>query len=213
MNDLLQLAVAAHGGTRRWCDFFKLEAVLSVGGTLSEARAEPDLPQAVRLVADLYQPRVVWSPQPQEAHTPLATDAAWGPAHTAWFSGDAAWSYLIQPFLYTYPGFSCTELEPWEENGEQWRRLKIAFPEHLASHGSEQVAYFGREGLLRRHDYQLGAGGGQAGVACASYASDYCDADGIRVPTRRRIYARDDAGQRRAQAPLLAIDVEQIAFA
>jgi hypothetical protein len=206
MNDLLQLAVAAHGGTRRWSDFFKLEAALSIGGTLAEGRAEPGLPQTVRLVADLYQQRVVWSPSPGQR---METDAAWGPPHTAWFSGDAAWSDLVQPFLYTYPGFACEEIAPWEENGEQWRRLKIALPQHLAQHGHEQVAYFGPDGLLRRHDYQLDEHGA---FPCASYASDYRNVDGIEVPTRRRIYARDAGGQRRPQAPLFAIDIEHIAF-
>ncbi len=201
MNDLLQSAVAAHGGIRRWCDFFKLEAELMVGG------AEQDLPQTVRLVADLYQPRVVWSPF---GDGQLATDAAWGAQHTAWFSGDAAWSDLIQPFLYTYPGFTCEELAPWEENGEPWRRLRVTLPEQLAQHGREHLAYFGPDGLLRRLDYQLDA---QGALPCASYASGYRNVDGIQVPTRRRIYARDAAGQPLPQAPLFAIDIERIAFA
>jgi hypothetical protein len=198
MNELLQLAVAAHGGTRRWSDYFKLEAALSVG--------TGEQPQAVRLVADLYKQRVVWSPS---ADASLATDTAWGPQHSAGFSGDAAWSDLIQPFLYTYPGFACEEIEPWVENGEQWRRLKIAFPEHLAQHGSEQVSYFGPEGLLRRHDHRPAAHGG---AACASYAAGYRDVDGIRVPTRRRVYAIDAHGRPLGQAPLQAIDVHHIAF-
>lgn len=206
MNDLLQLAVAAHGGTRRWSDFFKLEAQLSVGGTLLAGRTEQEQAQTVRLVADLYKQRVVWAPSGEAL---LNTDAAWGPQQTAWFSGDAAWSDLVQPFLYTYPGFACEEIAPWEEDGETWRRLKITLPEQLALHGREQVAYFGADGLLRRHDYQLDE---QGALPCASYASDYRNADGIRVPTRRRIYARDAAGRRVAQAPLFAIDIDHIAF-
>jgi hypothetical protein len=198
MNELLQLALAAHGGTRRWSDYFKLEASLSIG--------TGPRPQAVRLVADLYKQRVVWSPS---ADASLATDTAWGPQHAAGFSGDAAWSDLIQPFLYTYPGFACEEIAPWIENGEQWRRLKVAFPEDLARHGSEQVSYFGPEGLLRRHDHRPAAHGG---TACASYAAGYRDVDGIRVPTRRRVYAIDAHGRPLPQAPLQSVDVHHIAF-
>jgi hypothetical protein len=36
---------------------------------------------------------------------------------------------LTLPFLYTYPGFECEEIEHWHENGEDWRRLKVTFPD------------------------------------------------------------------------------------
>jgi len=204
MNDLLQLAVAAHGGIRRWSDFFKLEAALSLGGTLAQACAPDAPPKTVWLIADLYKPRVVWTPDDGDR---MATDADWGPDYTAWFSGDAAWPDLIQPFLYTYPGFACEEIAPWEEGGEQWRRLRIAHPD---DQGAEQLAYFGPEGLLRRLDYQLAADGS---LPCASYTGGYRNVDGIVVPTRRLIFARDAHGQRLPQPPLFTIDIEHIAFA
>jgi len=37
-----------------------------------------------------------------------------------------------------------------QENGEQWRPLKVIVPDSIASHSREQVAYFGPDGLLRR---------------------------------------------------------------
>jgi len=204
MNDLLQLAVAAHGGIRRWSDFFKLEAALSLGGTLAPARADAEPPKSVWLVADLYKPRVVWSPDDGDR---MATDAEWGAEQTSWFSGDAAWSDLIQPFVYTYPGFECEEIAPWEEGGEQWRRLKISAP---GSHAGEQTAYFGPESLLRRLDYQLDADGS---MPCASYTGGYRNVDGIVVPTRRLICARGEDGQRLPLPPLFTIDIDHIAFA
>ena len=67
----------------------------------------------------------------------------------------ALWTYLTQPFLYSYPGFETVEIEPWEEDGETWRRLKVIFPGDIASHTREQTSYFGSDGLLRRHDYAV----------------------------------------------------------
>ena len=40
--------------------------------------------------------------------------------------------------------------QAWQENGEQWRPLKVIAPDSIASHSREQVAHFGPYGLLRR---------------------------------------------------------------
>jgi hypothetical protein len=63
--------------------------------------------------------------------------------------------YLTSPFLYTYPGFESEKIEPWQENGEEWRRLKVTFPEYVASHTKTQITHFGPDGLMRRHDYTV----------------------------------------------------------
>jgi hypothetical protein len=54
------------------------------------------------------------------------------------FGGYAMWTYLTQPFLYAYPDFVVEEIEPWDENGETWRRLDVTFPDHIASHTRRQ---------------------------------------------------------------------------
>jgi hypothetical protein len=82
------------------------------------------------------------------------------------------WIYLTQPFLYSYPGFEVAEIEPWEEDGEILRRLKVKFPATIASHTHEQISYFGEDGLLRRHDYAVDVLRGAEG---ANYCSDYRD--------------------------------------
>jgi hypothetical protein len=56
------------------------------------------------------------------------------------------------------------------EDGEVWRRLKVRFPDGIASHTREQVSYLGPDGLLRRHDYAVDALGGTKG---AHYIGDY----------------------------------------
>jgi hypothetical protein len=110
---------------------------------------------------------------------------------------------------FTYPGFVTEELPPWREDGQTWRPLKVTFPDSVASHTREQVSYFGEDGLLRRHEYTVDIMDG----ARVNYASDYREADGILVPTKRRVYAYDDR-KNKIPAPLLvAIDIGDIAFA
>jgi hypothetical protein len=41
------------------------------------------------------------------------------------------------------------ELEPWQEAGETWRRLKVHFPTDIATHSTEQTLYFDQKGLLK----------------------------------------------------------------
>ena len=50
------------------------------------------------------------------------------------FRSEALWTYLTSPLRYIYPGFESEEIEPWHEDGEEWRRLKVTFPGHIASH-------------------------------------------------------------------------------
>ncbi|MDQ0899543.1 MULTISPECIES: hypothetical protein [unclassified Paenibacillus] len=126
-----------------------------------------------------------------------------------YFASYAMWFYLTHPFLYTYPGFVTEELAPWQENGETWRRLKITFPDHIASHSREQISYFGEDGLLRRHDYTVNVMGGATG---ANYASDYREVNGSIVPTKRRVYPQQADGQKAQEPLLVTIDISDISF-
>jgi len=60
---------------------------------------------------------------------------------------------LNTPFLFAMPGVGTEEIEPWEENGETWRRLKATFPPGVATHSTVQTFYFDQTGLLKRHDW------------------------------------------------------------
>ena len=55
-----------------------------------------------------------------------------------------------------------------------------------------QEFYFGEDLLLRRHDYRVNVAGG---FAAAQLTSQYMDANGIRLPTRRRAYVRAPENQ------------------
>src|SRR3546814_3099699 len=80
----------------------------------------------------------------------MAREYPWDLLHLAYFCGYAGWNYLTTPFLFTYPGFETEEIEPWEEEGEIWRRLKVRFSPDIPTHCPEQIFHFDAKGLLRR---------------------------------------------------------------
>jgi len=235
MNDLLDLAIKAHGGLNRWKELNTVKMRASVTGGIWYVKSVPDILKDIVLEADIKKETVTTSFPGQNKTTvfepelitiarqgtaiqrwenPVSSfeghvrETPWDDVHVAFFSSGALWTYLTSPFLYTYPGFVTTETEPWEENGETWRRLKITFPDTIASHTREQISFFGPDGLLRRHDYTVDILGGATG---ANYATNYRDIDGIIVPATRRIYAYE--GDVSVKEPLLvAVDIGEIAF-
>jgi hypothetical protein len=121
----------------------------------------------------------------------------------------ALWTYLTQPFLYQYPGFLVTEIEPWEEEIEVWRRLRVRFPDSVASHTKEQVSHFRPDGLVRRHDYAVDVLGGAKG---AHYVDDSHEHSGIMVPHRRRVYPLGADNHKILEPVLITIDIACLDF-
>jgi hypothetical protein len=237
MNELLQLAVKAHGGLDRWGQLKNLKSNMSITGTLWHVKSRTDVLKDIRMEAELRRQqlttyrvgedkRFVWKPDsvaietadgsvlsrfddPRAAFKGQVLETPWEDVHVTYFSSEAMWTYLTIPFLYTYPGFVVEELPPWHEDGEEWRPLKATFPESFPSHTREQISYFGKDGLLRRHEYTVDILGGAQGV---NYAHDYRDFDGIMVPTTRKVFSYDAAKQKIPGLPLIAIDIKDIAF-
>jgi hypothetical protein len=237
MTDLLQAAVYAHGGLSRWNQLKTVKANLSITGAIWQLKAKSDALKDISIGAELHTERLtthlngqglctVFEPNrltvqtesgrvvdsrddPRSAFRGHARETPWDDMHVAYFSSYALWNYLTIPFLYTYPGFVTEELAPWEENGEQWRPLKVIVPDSIASHSREQVVYFGPDGLLRRHEYTVDVMGGASGL---NYAAGYCNIDGIVVPMRRRVYASDANKQKIPDPVLVAIDISDISF-
>src|SRR2546430_310185 len=112
---------------------------------------------------------------------------SWDDIHLAYFTGEALWTYLNAPFLFTWPGFVCEEIPPIEADGETWRRLNVTFPDHIKTHTGKQVFCFGPDGLLRRHDFTFDIV--DPGTESQLHAADYRDIDGIIIPATRRAYA------------------------
>ena len=238
MNDLLTLAVRAHGGLDRWNAFKALRVELSVAGAIWQIKQQPDLLTEKVFEIGTHEENLTITPftapdrrsafvpgrlaletldgdiveqrdDPQASFEGQVRETPWDKFHVAYFASEALWTYLTSPFLYTYPGFETEEIEPWHEDGEEWRRLKVMFPNHIASHTKTQFTYFGPDGLMRRHDYTVDILGGATG---ANYPTNYRDVQGLMMPTTRRIYAYDDAMQKVPDPVLVSLDFGRLVF-
>jgi hypothetical protein len=147
--------------------------------------------------------------QPRASFADHTLETPWTTLQLAYFVGTAMWTYLTQPFTFALPEFETTELDPWEEKGERWRRLRVVWPSYLATHSTEQTLYFGQDGLIRRHDYDVEISGGSEG---AHYISDYVEVAGVMVPTKHRIFPRAPDNQALDEPLLVSIDLSEIAF-
>lgn len=105
------------------------------------------------------------------------------------------------------PGVRTEEIEPWDEAGEQWRRLRATFPDGFAAHARQQVYAFNSSGLLRRFEYQPRHSGVPANV---NYAAEHRDFGGLIFAARRRMLPADPDGRSRRTPALMTIDVLDI---
>jgi hypothetical protein len=235
MSELLDLAVKAHGGLERWNRVKAIEVAASITGAIWYVKGKPDTLKNVVLTADTqterltvdfpdqnkrarFEPnRIVIETEngglieardnPEKSFEGQLRETPWDDIHVAYFVGEALWTYLNTPFLYTHEGFVTEEIPSIEVDGETWRRLKVTFPDHIKSHTRQQISCFGPDGLIRRHDYTVDILGGATGL---NYASDYRDVDGIIVPTKRRIYAYEGDYQLVPEPLLVKIDMGEI---
>jgi hypothetical protein len=92
---------------------------------------------------------------------------------------------------------------------EAWRVLRAYFPGNIISHCALQRFYFGTDGLIRRHDYHVDIAGG---FAAAQLTTDYIEADGIKLPSRRRAFAMGSDRRPIPQLLMVAIDLSNVAF-
>ena len=235
MSELLDLAVKAQGGLERWNKVKSVKVPASITGGIWYVKGKPDCLKNVvmtcetrveRLVTDFpgQDKRTIFEPKrivmekadgtlvearddPEKSFAGHTRETPWDDIHVAYFSGEALWTYLTTPLLYTDAGFESEEIASIEVEGETWRRLKVSFPESVKSHTREQISCFGPDGLLRRHDYTVDVLGGATGL---NYASDYRNVDGIVFPTKRRVYAYEGDYQVVKEPLLVAIDMGEI---
>jgi hypothetical protein len=235
LTNLLDIAVRAHGGLERWNKVKSMKVAASITGAIWFVKGKGDALKDVimtiatdqeRLAMDFrgqdkrsfFEPmRIVMEKSdgtlvearddPEKSFEGQQRSTPWDDLHVAYFSGEALWTYLNTPFLYTHEGFLTEELSSIRVDGETWRRLKVTFPDSVKSHSRQQISCFGPDGLLRRHDYTVDILGGATGL---NYASDYRDVDGIIVPTKRRVYAYEGDYQLVKEPLLVAIDMGEI---
>jgi hypothetical protein len=235
MPELLDIAVEAHGGLDRWHEVNAVEIAVSITGAIWYLKSQPNVLDNIVMLADTDRERVTTSFVDQDKRTVFEPDRVviqgpagtpehvhddpeqsfegqeletpWDAVHVAYFSGEALWTYLNTPFLYTQDRFISQEISPIEVDGETWRRLQVTFPEEVRSHTRQQNFCFGADGLLRRHDYTVDILGGGTGL---NYASEYREVDGLMFPTKRRVYAYVGDYQLVPEPLLVAVDISRI---
>jgi hypothetical protein len=217
MNSLLAFTIAAHGGLEQWRSFTEISARPDVGGLTWLRKGQPDLLKDLRVTAGIQQEFVSYYPAAKDWHTsfepqriavesqdgkvidellnPRQSFAAherttpWTRLQAFYFASYAIWTYLNAPFAFAGAGYKAEEIAPWVENGEQWRRLQVSFPPSVATHNPVQIFYIDKTGLIRRHDYTVEISGN---ANSAHYLFDYVEVQGIKLATKRLVYARQD---------------------
>jgi hypothetical protein len=238
MTGLLDTVIEAHGGLKRWNQLDMISVRLAEGGALWALKGQPGVVDDVFVRANLHEERVSHHPfgapdrrsaftpekvaiettsgdvvesmeQPRASFAGHTLESPWTILQLAYFVGTAMWTYLTQPFTFALLGFETSELDPWQEADEEWRRLHVVWPSHFATHSTEQTLYFGADGLVRRHDYDVEIQGGTGG---AHFMSDYTEVAGISLPTKHRIFPRGPDSRALSEPLLVSIDVSEIAF-
>ena len=235
MNDLLNIAITAHGGLDRWNKVNSIRISGSITGAIWNVKGREDVLKNLAMTLETKRERVIMDlpgqnkqtifepnrvviqtaqgdilsehDEPERSFEGQTQQTPWEDVHVAYFSGEAMWTYLNAPFLYAQSGFETEEVSPIQVEGETWRRLKVTFPERIASHTRTQISCFGPDGLLRRHDYTVDILGGAQGL---NYASDYRNVDGIVFPSIRRVVAYEGDYQPVKEPVLVAIDLKEI---
>src|SRR6202020_1417792 len=161
-SDLLDLAVSAHGGLDRWNKVNAIKVGASITGAIWFVKGKGDVLKNVVLIAETRNERVtvdfpgqdkraIFEPNriviettdgtpieardnPEESFQGQQRETPWNDVHVIYFVGEALWTYLNTPFLYTHEGFTTEEIASIQVEGETWRRLKVTFPANVKSH-------------------------------------------------------------------------------
>ena len=153
------------------------------------------------MVSEIFEPR--------KSFARHVFETPWDPLQRAYFNGYALWTYLTTPFLLAMNGVSVREIPPVEDDGQTWAGLQAEFPPEIASHSTVQEFYFGDDHLLRRHDYRVDVAGAFPAV---QYMHGIVEADGIKMPEKRRAYRADADGSALREQLMVAIDFSDVSF-
>jgi hypothetical protein len=237
VNELLSSIVEAHGGFDRWKGFNKLQATVVIDGTLWGMKNLAQDQDPREATVWLHQQRCMLKPfgdpdwhsdftpgrvvifgrdgslvadrdDPRASFVGHTKQTPWDPLDLAYFESYALWTYLNTPFLLTMAGVEVLEVDSRAEAGETWRVLRARFPAEIATHCAVQDFFFGADLRLRRHDYRMDV----AGFDAVHLVHDYVEADGILLPTRRRVYLRGPDSRPTPYPLLVAIDIRDLRF-
>jgi hypothetical protein len=238
MNELLTKVIDAHGGLERWRSYAKVEAtIVSGGGFFALKGVLPDADPR-RMAVWLHEERSSVTPYgapdqrtmftpdritiekldgttvaerlaPKDSFAGHQMHTPWDPLHLAYFNGEALWTYLATPFVFAMDGFRIEETAPWREGKETWRVLRVYFPGSIGTHCEVQDFFFDEKLELRRHDYSVNVAGG---FAAAQLMLEYTEANGMRLPSKRRAYTRGPDRRPILDMLMVSIDIGDVAF-
>jgi hypothetical protein len=234
MQELIKSSIEAHGGLDRWNPLRRISATFVPGGIGFKQRGQEAFTQMpTRVTVDIREQKTIFGPflapgqcgifvpdraavetvdgtvleelkNPRPSFKSMPAGTPWSAAQLVYFAGYAMWMYLTVPFSLLRDGIECEEVEPWVEDGETWRALKVTFPKSYVTHSSEQTVYFDGNGLIRRHDYTAEVSGD---VKVAHYLNDHQTFDGIVFPSRRRVYLRGSDAKPQKELVVISADL------
>lgn len=232
-RSLLATVLDAHGGSERWRSFDRVTAMVVSGGSLwamkgialdstprrmtstfarqwtrTEPFGTPDgrmTYEPDRVAIDTVEGDVVAEQSaPRQTFAGHGWDTPWTPLHLAYFNGYAMWTYYNVPFVLGEPEVQTREIPSISLDGHTLSGLQATFPTSIHTHCPTQHFYFDAEGLVRRHDYQVDVAGG---TLAAHFVSDYVEVQGLRLPTRRRVFMRHNDGSIAKDHVLVSVDL------
>jgi hypothetical protein len=236
-QDLLNTAIEAHGGLNRWKTTKEIVVRIRCGGVALPLRFKFGVFKSYEARISTTKPHILFSPfggkgnrgvflgdtvriessngqvlaertDAKAAFSDLRHKFYWDNLDALYFGGYAIWNYFSAPFLFLREGFEIEEIEPWEENHQTWRRLKVFFPSDIPTHSREQVFYFNSDGLLMRLDYTAEVFGGWA--KAAHYCKGHKNFSGLIIPTSRLVLPRKSDGSPQSFPTLVWIEVDQV---
>jgi hypothetical protein len=238
MNELLTKVLDAHGGHERWRSYSKVEATIVSGGGFFALKGVLQDANPRRMAVWLHEERSSVTPygapdqrtmftpdriaiekldgtvvaerrMPRDSFAGHQMHTPWDPLHRAYFNGEALWTYLATPFAFAMDGFRVEETAPWQEGKEVWRVLRAYFPGAIETHCQVQDFFFDETFELRRHDYSVNIAGG---FPAAQLMLEYTEANGIRLPSKRRAYTRGPDRRPILDMLMVSIDISDVAF-
>jgi hypothetical protein len=232
-RSLLTTVLDAHGGADRWRSFDRVTAKVVSGGFLWAMKGIELDSTPRRMTSDFKRQRMRTEPfgdpdwhmtyqpdrvaiatsagaivaeqlAPRETFAGHSWETPWTPLQLAYFNGYAMWTYYNLPFLLDESGVQTTDIPSITLDGRTLRGLRAEFSADIHTHCPIQQLYFDDEGLLRRHDYHVDVAGG---TAAAHFVSDYVEVQGVRLPTRRRVFMRNGDGTLAKDKVLVSADL------
>lgn len=238
MPSLLELVLEANGAAQ-FAFVSTITAQVEYGGWLWEIKGHPSFMGTAIVEASAHEQRIKQIDVPggrqvifdksrdlatvmdrkghiiEELHHPRRTfdgytrRSPWTVGQAAYFRCYATWHYLVEPFVFAFPGVTSGEIAGHAEHGERWRGLRVTFPTEMDSHNQTQLYYFDDAYHLRRTDLQPEVNDFSP---TTQYVYDQTEIDGITLPTSRRVYMRRlDRSPDTTQTPL-SVDLREIHF-